>query len=210
MEIATSPRRRRASQARSIATVQKILDATHDLIVERGAAAVTMSDIARRAGLVIGSLYQYFVDKSAIFREILIRHQAESRALLHHHVAQAQSFEQLVDALVRSFDDYYALLQRDRLIAGLWPMVQTDPELQALDMQDTLQNARHVAAIAERFVTGISTERLIAAYTLLIQFSMYAGQLALEAPAETAREIPPAFRTMLRDSLGAMAQPPKT
>ena len=121
------PRRRRATQARSKASVQKILDATTALIVERGAQGVTMSEIARRADLVIGSLYQYFTDRSAIYRAILIRHNAEARTLLHHFVSEARTLDELIDALNALFDSYFELLQRDRLVIGLWEIVQTDP-----------------------------------------------------------------------------------
>lgn len=202
-ESAAPPRRRRASQARSKATVQRVLEATTALIAEKGAHAVTMSDIARAAGLAIGTLYQYFVDRTAIFRAILIEFQAESRALLHHHLAEVRSHDELVEALVRSFDAYYGLLQRDRLIAGLWAMVQADPELQALDLEDTLANARYVTAVAARFDAGRDPERESARHALLIQFSMYAGMLALQTPGAVAREIPPAFREILRASLKA-------
>ncbi len=108
-----TPRRRRATQTRSKATVQKILDATTGLIVERGPQGVTMSEIAKRADLVIGSLYQYFTDKSAIYRAILIRHAAEARTLLHHFVSGARTLEELTEALDRSFDAYFELLQKD-------------------------------------------------------------------------------------------------
>ena len=195
------PRRRRASQARSKATVQRILDAATALIAENGAHAVTMSDIARRAGMVIGTLYQYFVDRTAIFRAILINHQAQARELLHHHVGQARSHDDLIEALVQSFDAYYAMLQRDRLIAGLWSMVQADPELQAIDIADTMANARYVATVAARFDPEADPDPASARHALLIQFSMYAGMLALQTPGALARDIAPAFRTILRAAL---------
>lgn len=200
---AAPPRRRRARQARSKATVQRILDATTALIAENGASAVTMSDIARRAGLVIGSLYQYFVDRTAIFRAILIHHQTQARILLHHHVAQAQSADELVEALVQSFDAYYAMLQQDRLVAGLWAMVQADAELQAIDIADTLANAQYVAGVAAKFGDRDDHDKAVARHALLIQFSMYAGMLALQTPGAIARDVAPAFRTILRASLKA-------
>lgn len=201
MTDASPPRRRRASQARSKATVQRILDATTALIAEKGAHAVTMSDIARQAGLVIGTLYQYFVDRTAIFRAILIDHQAKARDLLHHHVGQARSGEDLIEALVDSFDAYYAMLQQDRLVAGLWSMVQADPELHAIDLADTLANARYVATVAARFDPAADPDLATARHALLIQFSMYAGMLALQTPGAMARDVAPAFRTILRASL---------
>lgn len=204
MNEAIAPRRRRASQARSKITVQKILDAAAELIVERGAQAVTMSEIARRSDLVIGSLYQYFRDKSAIYRAILIRHQAEGRAILHHFVAPSATLEDLSDGLSRSFDAYFEVLQRNRFVAGLWEIVQSDPDLQALDIEDTLQNARYVAAIAARHVPEADMDRLVGVCMMLIEFAFYTGRLTQAAPPEIASTIPATFKSMLRQAFMAL------
>jgi len=199
-----SQRRRRATQTRSKATVQKILDATTDLIVERGAQGVTMSEIAKRADLVIGSLYQYFTDKSAIYRAILIRHSADARALLHHYVSGARTLEELTQSLSLSFDAYFELLQKDRLVIGLWAIVQTDPELQALDLEDTLQNARYVASVAAPMLPEVDMSRLVATCFILIQFSLYAGHLARSMPVEIGQEFPSTYKFMLRESIASL------
>jgi AcrR family transcriptional regulator len=206
MSEVKSPRRRRATQTRSKATVGKILDATTGLIVERGAQGVTMSEIAKRADLVIGSLYQYFTDKSAIYRAILIQHSAEARAVLHHYVSGVTSLEELTESLSLSFDAYFELLQKDRLIIGLWSIVQTDPELQALDLEDTLLNARYVASVAAPMLPGVDMSRLVATCFILIQFSLYAGHLARNMPSEIAQEFPAAYKFMLQDSIASLRQ----
>lgn len=192
--------RRRASQTRSKATVQKILDAATALIIERGAEPVTMSEIARRAGLVIGSLYQYFSDRSAIHRAILIRHAADARTLLHHHVSGVRTLDGLSTAIEAGYDGYLELLQKDRLVVGLWAIVQSDPELHALDLEDTLQNARYIASSAAPMLRGVDRERLTAINVLLIQFSFYAARLARDAAEPLATAITPAFKHILRSS----------
>jgi len=172
--------------------------------VERGAQGVTMSEIAKRADLVIGSLYQYFTDKSAIYRAILIRHSADARALLHHYVSGARTLEELTQSLSLSFDAYFELLQKDRLVIGLWAIVQTDPELQALDLEDTLQNARYVASVAAPMLPEVDMSRLVATCFILIQFSLYAGHLARNMPAEIGQEFPSTYKFMLRESIASL------
>jgi AcrR family transcriptional regulator len=201
-----APRRRRASQTRSKATVQKILDATTALIVERGAQGVTMSEIAKRSDLVIGSLYQYFTDKSAIYRAIVIQHSVEARALLHHYMDGVGTLDQLTEALSLSFDAYFELLQRDRLVIGLWSIVQTDGALQTLDLEDTLLNARYVAKIAAPMLPGVEMSRLVATCFILIQFSLYAGHLARNLPAEIGQEFPETYKLMLYQSIASLKQ----
>lgn len=46
---------------------KRLVDAAHELFVERGYAAVTVKDIAERAGLTSRSFFRYFSDK----REVL-------------------------------------------------------------------------------------------------------------------------------------------
>lgn len=58
--------RKRPSQARSQVTVEAILDAAAQVFEARGYAAGTTNRIAQRAGVSIGSLYEYFPNKDAI------------------------------------------------------------------------------------------------------------------------------------------------
>jgi AcrR family transcriptional regulator len=58
--------RRSPKQARSRATVEAILEAAAQILERRGADALTTNDVAERAGVSIGTLYQYFPDKAAI------------------------------------------------------------------------------------------------------------------------------------------------
>jgi AcrR family transcriptional regulator len=53
-------------QARSIATREAILDATSLLARERGVATLTTREVAERAGVGTGTLYQYFPSREAL------------------------------------------------------------------------------------------------------------------------------------------------
>ena len=62
--------RKRPKQGRSKATVTAILDAAARILTESGYAAASTNRIAERAGVSIGSLYEYFPGKEAIFAEL--------------------------------------------------------------------------------------------------------------------------------------------
>ncbi len=83
------PRIRRPRQARSAVTVDAILDAVDRLVEERGMANVTAKDIARRAGVSPGSLYQYFRDREAIVAAWEVRELERALAILADDVARA-------------------------------------------------------------------------------------------------------------------------
>lgn len=53
-------------------TRRAILDAAYELFLEQGYSATSMRQIAERAGLALGGIYNHFDSKEKIFREILI------------------------------------------------------------------------------------------------------------------------------------------
>lgn len=66
--------RRQPKQQRGKEKVEKILDAAAAVFDEVGYDAATTHMIAAKAGTAIGSLYQFFPDKAAIFKAMEIRH----------------------------------------------------------------------------------------------------------------------------------------
>lgn len=74
--------RRQPTQARARETVEAIIEAAAQVFERHGYTAGTTNRIAERAGVSIGSLYEYFPDKDAILIELSKRHLREGRALL--------------------------------------------------------------------------------------------------------------------------------
>lgn len=70
---ATTPLRRQPVQQRSAKRVEQMLDASAQLIDEVGYDALTTTLIAKRAGVAVGSLYQFFPDKRAVVRALTQR-----------------------------------------------------------------------------------------------------------------------------------------
>jgi AcrR family transcriptional regulator len=69
-----SPMRKAPRQARSRATVAAIVEAGARILGYLGWSAFTTNKVAERAGVSIGSLYQYFPDKRSLVDAIRQRH----------------------------------------------------------------------------------------------------------------------------------------
>jgi AcrR family transcriptional regulator len=115
-------KRRNPKQARSQATVDAILEATFHILETQGQAKLTTNLISERAGVSIGTLYQYFSDRDAILaamgqrqaeaiREEITRIMLEEpeggarpiiQALMHGLQGSAETRIILGDALIRA------------------------------------------------------------------------------------------------------------
>jgi AcrR family transcriptional regulator len=75
----TEKTRRTPRQPRSEATVEAILEAAFQLLEQGGAEALTTNHIAERAGVSVGTLYQYFRGKRGILAALAQRRAAATR-----------------------------------------------------------------------------------------------------------------------------------
>ena len=75
----TNPRKN-ASQARSRATVDALIEATARILTKEGFEKASTNRIAEIAGVSVGSLYQYFPSKEALVAAVIDRHNEEIMA----------------------------------------------------------------------------------------------------------------------------------
>lgn len=90
--------RKTPQQARSRHTVDAVLTAGAQVLVEHGYEKATTSRVAERAGVSIGSLYQYFPNKEALVAALIERHADEIVAMTEETLA-APSVQSLRDGL---------------------------------------------------------------------------------------------------------------
>jgi AcrR family transcriptional regulator len=64
-------------QARSKATVDAVITAAAQVLIEHGYEGATTARVAERAGVSVGSLYQYFPNKEALIAVLIERHADE-------------------------------------------------------------------------------------------------------------------------------------
>lgn len=113
-KLSTNPRKH-ASQARSRATVDALVEATARILVSEGYDLANTNRIAEKAGVSIGSLYQYFPGKDALVAAVIDRHKEEVMRVVRSALAEVDALP--VEAAVR------------RLVAVAIDAHRVDPEL---------------------------------------------------------------------------------
>src|SRR6202161_4397083 len=61
-------------QARSAVTVEEIAEATIQVLLRHGAQRLTTTRVAERAGVSVGTLYQYYPNKQSLLFAVLEHH----------------------------------------------------------------------------------------------------------------------------------------
>lgn len=108
------PARRRAKQVRAQQTIAVVLEAAARVLQREGYARATTNRIAERAGVSVGTIYQYFANKEQIF-DALIRREIEGLFGVLRSVAFdanesiADGLRHLLQLLVRARPDAPAL-----------------------------------------------------------------------------------------------------
>jgi AcrR family transcriptional regulator len=86
-KLQTNPRKA-ASQERSRATVDALLEATARVLMKEGYDRASTNRIAEVAGVSIGSLYQYFPSKEALVAAVIDRHTQQASQMSRNALAK--------------------------------------------------------------------------------------------------------------------------
>jgi len=160
---------KRPSQARSIATFASILQASTDIIVERGVQGLNTNVVAERAGVNIGTVYHYFPDKTAILVE-LFRLDEERRTaplvLKLNEIADAQDLDNWADEM---FALALELRMESPATTYLRRAFRAVPELVAMDRKEAEHYLEMLSNLLRVRFVGISKERARAATRLLVE-----------------------------------------
>lgn len=135
--------RKEPSQARSRALVEALVEATARVLASEGAEGLTTNRVAEVAGVSIGSLYQYFPNKSSLVAAVIERELEDDMA------RAAQMLETLEE---RPLDELF-----ETLVAGFVASMDGRRELheELLPLVDELRRAELVRRRREEMTSGL-------------------------------------------------------
>lgn len=147
--------RRVPAQERSRERVARILDAAAHEFAERGVEAATIEGIAERAKTSVGSIYQFFPNKLALYEAIGAQYLGEVRALFGAlvHVKSALPWRDVVRGAV----DAFASMHRTSVaFRAIWSNVFYSRRF--LDAGQAMN--RELAERAEEVFAGLAKKKL--------------------------------------------------
>lgn len=138
-------RRKEPRQARGQAAVERILEATGELLEEFGYDGVTTIRIAERAGVNIATLYRYFPNKFAVLSALAERFDAERADATARVLRQMPFSTQWRGSVAAAITATERLRDTQPGGRALRRALQSSPELWQIDFEMTRRVARVLA-----------------------------------------------------------------
>ncbi len=130
--------RKKASQERSRATVDALIEATARVLVREGFERASTNRIAAEAGASIGSLYQYFPTKEALVAAVIERHKNDMMEVLRRALVRVAGMplEQGVRELVALMIDAHRVdPELHRVLVEQIPRIGRLAEVEGFDRE---------------------------------------------------------------------------
>lgn len=178
MEIsASSPRQ--PQQKRSRERVERILSAAKELIARGGSDVMKMGELAEKAAVPIGSLYQFFPDKAAVVRTLAERYNEEGRACIREAIEPVRDEAAFCSAFNGLIDTYYGLFLAEPVMRDIWSGTQADKALQDIDLADARENGAIVAAALRHIQPQADPEEIFNRAMLIMYLGTSTMRLAI-------------------------------
>ncbi|WP_105440177.1 TetR/AcrR family transcriptional regulator [Neorhizobium sp. T25_13] len=178
MEISASTPRQ-PQQKRSRERVERILAAAKELIARGGSDVMKMGELAEKAGVPIGSLYQFFPDKGSVVRTLAERYNEEGRACIREALEPVRNEAAFSQAFRELIDIYYGLFLAEPVMRDIWSGTQADKALQDIDLADARENGAIVAAALAHMQPDAHPEELFNRAMLVMYLGTSTMRLAI-------------------------------
>lgn len=189
--------RRAPSQKRSRERVERMLRAASEVIAEQGSDAMRMGEVAERAGVSIGSLYQYFPDKGSIIRTLADRYNALGRDCIEGELADVSDAEGFRAAFGGLIDTYYELFLAEPVMRDIWSGTQADKQLRDIDIVYGRVNGEILGRALKRVLPDVDPAEIDRTAFLVMSLGEAAMRLAISVGREEGDGLVEAYKQMV-------------
>ncbi|WP_117192816.1 TetR/AcrR family transcriptional regulator [Rhizobium terrae] len=203
MEISASTPRQ-PQQKRSRERVERILTAAKELIGRGGSDAMKMGELAEKAGVPIGSLYQFFPDKGSVVRTLAERYNEEGRACIREALEPVRDVTAFSEAFRQLIDIYYGLFLAEPVMRDIWSGTQADKALQDIDLADSRENGAIVAAALRHVQPQADPEELFNRAMLVMYLGTSTMRLAISVDRRQGDALVESYKRLALRELLAM------
>ncbi len=189
--------RRAPSQKRSRERVERMLRAASEVIAEQGSDAMRMGEVAERAGVSIGSLYQYFPDKGSIIRTLADRYNMLGRECIETELAGVSNAEGFRKAFGGLIDTYYQLFLAEPVMRDIWSGTQADKQLRDIDIVYGRINGEILARALKRVRPEADPAEIDRTAFLAMSLGEAAMRLAISVGREEGDGLVEAYKQMV-------------
>jgi AcrR family transcriptional regulator len=169
-------------QARSAASVDAILEATIQVLLDGGKERLTTTRVALRAGVSVGTLYQYFPNKSALLQAVLKGHLAEVTDAIELVCKEqkGRTLRQMVTALITAF--LQAKMRHAKTSLALYSVSSDVDGAKIVQQMGTRSNKAIVGMLATACEPLMTDSQLVASMLQGTMFGVSRGMLESGAP----------------------------
>jgi len=166
-EVDLEPRRN-PRQSRAKQTVEKILEATAELLDEEGAENLTTERVAERSGVNIATLYHYFPNKLALLYALgqELAEQQEERLNELYSNASTEEWQEVVDAASDIILEFHRTVKGATAVTRA---MQTHAALRKIDREQDLRQSERVASMLAELGINVSPTQLQDISLVLLQ-----------------------------------------
>jgi len=188
--------RRNPTQQRSRDRQERILAMATQLIAGKGSDQLKMSEIAERSGISIGSLYQYFPDKSSVIRTLAERYNAESRRCIAEAMEAVEDARSLQAAYSQLLDLYYEIVMATPVMRDIWSGMQADKQLLQLELEESRVAGALLSQAMLRVYPDCDKQQVEESAFLIWHLGEATMRLAVTCAPEEGRALVEAFKRM--------------
>lgn len=190
--------RRIPTQRRSRERLERILEAAAHVFADVGYDAATTEAIAARAGTSIGSVYQFFPNKQALFDAIASRYLEQTKELFDQMLTP-EALDVPWDALIDRMLDAFAELHRTSAgFRAVWLNLQLVPGFIAAGEALNDQFAERVADVLARQAKGLPRARRGLVATTIVEVVSAMLLVTVRRDARTADALVGETKVLLR------------